>query len=82
MATSVHLPKALLAALDRRARALKLSRNRLIVRAVERELTENSEWSPGFFEQLRAPAPELERAVDELVDEVRGARRSKKPVQW
>lgn len=77
MATSVHLPKALLDAVDKRARALQISRNRLIVRALERELTQNSEWSPGFFERLGQAEPETSRAVDELLRSVRRARTSK-----
>lgn len=75
MATSVHLPKGLLEAVDKRARALKISRNRLIVRALERELTHYSQWSPGFFEGLRQPDPETRQAVDELLRTVRRARR-------
>lgn len=79
MATSVHIPQTLLEAVDRKARALKISRNRLIVRALERELTAGSDWSPGFFEQLSAVTPETSRAVDELLDTVRKARTSKPP---
>lgn len=67
MATSVHIPQPLLEAVDRKARALKMSRNRLIVRALERELTQRSDWSPGFFEQLSAVDPETVAAVDELL---------------
>ena len=81
MATSVHLPKPLLLAVDRRARALKISRNRLIVRALERELKEASEWSPGFLEQLGESDPEVELTVDELSSAIRKGRRSKKPVR-
>ncbi|MCK6586235.1 MAG: ribbon-helix-helix protein, CopG family [Polyangiaceae bacterium] len=77
MPTSVHLPKQLLDAVDRRAKALRISRNRLIVRALERELREESDWSPGFFEQLEQRDPEISAAVDELLDDVRRARRSK-----
>lgn len=79
MATSVHIPKALLEAVDRRARALKMSRNRLIVRALERELKQESDWSPGFFDQLSAIDSETAEAVDELMTSVRQARRSKPP---
>jgi metal-responsive CopG/Arc/MetJ family transcriptional regulator len=79
MATSVHIPKTLLEAVDRKARSLKISRNRLIVRALERELTAGSDWSPGFFEQLSAVAPETSKAVDELLSTVRKARTSKPP---
>ena len=79
MATSVHIPKTLLEAVDRKARSLKISRNRLIVRALERELTAGSDWSPGFFEQLNAVGPETSKAVDELLNTVRKARTSKPP---
>jgi len=79
MATSVHIPKPLLEAVDRKARALKMSRNRLIVRALERELSPGAGWSPGFFEQLAAVDPETVTAVDELLTSVRQARTSKPP---
>jgi metal-responsive CopG/Arc/MetJ family transcriptional regulator len=65
MPTSVHLPKPLLAAVDRRARALKMSRNRLIVQLLERELAANSEWSPEFFAALSTPGPEVKAGVQE-----------------
>ncbi len=77
MPTSVHLPRTLLAAVDRKARALRMSRNQLVVRALERELDTAAEWSPGFFERLAERDPRVAAAVDELLREVRGARRSK-----
>lgn len=79
MATSIHIPKPLLEAVDRKARALKISRNRLIVRALERELRPGADWSPGFFEQLSAVDSETTAAVDELLAAVRQARTSKPP---
>ncbi len=79
MATSVHIPADLLAAVDRRARALKLSRNRLIVRALEREVAPGGDWTPGLFERLENPGPEISEAVDELMRVVRSARSSKGP---
>jgi metal-responsive CopG/Arc/MetJ family transcriptional regulator len=79
MATSIHLPQALLAAVDRRARSLKMSRNRLIVRALERELAEETDWSPGFFERLSTVDPETVEAVDEMLAAVRQARTTKPP---
>jgi hypothetical protein len=81
MATSVHIPKPLLVAADRRARALKISRNRLIVRALERELKDASEWSPGFFEQLTETDTEVGADIDDLSSAIRRARRSKKPLR-
>lgn len=79
MTTSIHIPKPLLEAVDRKARALKISRNRLIVRALERELTAGAGWSPGFFERLGSVASETAEAVDELLVSVLQARTSKPP---
>lgn len=77
MSTSIHLPKPLLAAVDRRAKSLRLSRNRLIVRALERELREDNDWTPGFFDRLREAGPGLSATVDAMVEHVRRGRRSK-----
>jgi metal-responsive CopG/Arc/MetJ family transcriptional regulator len=79
MATSVHLPKPLLDAVDRRARALKISRNRLIVKALERELANTSEWSSEFFQALETVDSDTRDAMDELLEEVRARRTSKGP---
>ena len=79
MATSVHLPKPLLDAVDRRARALRISRNRLIMLALERELTEGSDWSEGFFEELAAPDASTARAADEMLRAIQAGRTSKEP---
>ena len=79
MPTSVHLPKPLLEAVDRRARALRISRNRLIVRALERELSAPGDWSPGFFEELASTTDEVAQGVDELLEAVMASRRSKPP---
>jgi metal-responsive CopG/Arc/MetJ family transcriptional regulator len=78
MPTSVHFPQPLLEALDRRAQALKISRNRLIVQAVEREVTAGADWSLRFFEILAPADQEITSAVDELVAAVQSTRRSKK----
>lgn len=79
MATTVHIPEPLLAAADRRARALRISRNRLIVQALQRELVAAAEWSPTFLERLRAVDAETGRGVDDLLEAVTAARRSKRP---
>jgi predicted transcriptional regulator len=78
MATSVHLPRPLLEAVDRRARALKISRNRLIVKALERELSATSEWPAGFFEQLLEIDDATRDAADEVIAHIRKNRSSKK----
>jgi hypothetical protein len=79
MPTSVHLPKPLLDAVDRKARALRISRNQLVVRALEREVQGGADWSPGFFARLSERDGETAEAVDELLREVKQARRSKPP---
>jgi predicted transcriptional regulator len=81
MPTSVHIPKPLLVAVDRRARALKISRNRLIVQALEREVKGGADWSPGFFERLEDTEPALAATVDRMLEEIRHGRRSKGPVR-
>ena len=81
MPTSVHIPKPLLQAVDRRARALKISRNKLIIQALEREVTAGADWPPGFFEQLGYADPELVSAVSEMSRAIAANRRSKAPVK-
>lgn len=79
MSTSIHIPKPLLEAVDRRAQALRISRNRLIVRALEREIAEGEEWPAEFFDRLRAVDPGMEAVVDDMLAAVRVRRRSKRP---
>lgn len=81
MPTSVHIPTDLLKAADRRAKALRISRNRLIINALERELTSGSDWSTGFFDELRSVDEEVVDAVDEMLIAVKRARTSKSPSQ-
>jgi Ribbon-helix-helix protein, copG family len=79
MPTTVHIPTALLKSVDRRAKALGVSRNRLIVRALEKAVNERSGWAPEFLEQLRHVDGDTSAAVDELLAVVKNARRSKAP---
>jgi hypothetical protein len=81
MPTSIHIPKPLLAAVDRRAKRLRVSRNRLIVQALENELARDSEWSPGFFDKLVDIEPEDARAVDEMLEAIVAARTTKGPAR-
>ena len=81
MPTTVHIPPRLLAAAQRRARSLGISRNRLIVRALEREVADVSSWSPGFLEALRETDPGLADAAGRLARDIRRRRRSKAPPQ-
>jgi len=79
MATSVHNPKPLLDAVDRRARRLKMTRNRFIVRTLETAISHESEWSPGFFDRLAERGAENAPAVDDLLKTILSARTRKKP---
>jgi hypothetical protein len=67
---------------DRRARALRISRNQLVIRALERELRDGSDWSPGFFERLRQVDAATTSDVDEMMRAIRKGRRSKAPIRW
>ncbi len=51
MPTTVHIPPTLLKSVDRRAKALGVSRNRLIVRALEQAINERVRWAPEFLER-------------------------------
>lgn len=77
MGNDVRLPKSILDAVDRRARALRVTRDRWIVRALERQLTEPRDWSPGFFERLADVDAGTRKAVDDLLGAVVRARTSK-----
>ena len=79
VATNINVPRSLLTAVDRKTRSLRMSRNQLIIRALEREVAVGSAWSAGFFERLEDVDDEIVRAVDELTAEIRQARRSKTP---
>jgi hypothetical protein len=79
MPTTVHIPAPLLKSVDRRAKTLGVSRNRLIVRALERVISERAEWAPEFLEKLRKVDDETVAAVDDLLADVKRARRSKQP---
>jgi hypothetical protein len=76
---TVSIPAPLLRSVDRRARALGISRNRLVIRALEQAVRDRSNWAPEFLSQLRRADTDAVTAVDNLVLAVRAARRSKGP---
>jgi hypothetical protein len=80
MPTTVHIPGPLLESVDRRAKALGISRNRLVVRALEQEVRASAGWAPEFLDELRRVDPETSAATDELLKAVSRARRSKAPI--
>ncbi|HYN07347.1 MAG TPA: CopG family transcriptional regulator [Vicinamibacterales bacterium] len=77
MPTTVHIPPALLKSVDRRARALGVSRNRLIIRALEEAVSQRSRWTTEFLTRLREVDGDTSAAVDDLLSAVKEARRSK-----
>jgi hypothetical protein len=80
MPTTVHIPDPLLKSVDRRAKALGISRNRLVVRALEEAVRARSGWAPEFLDRLRRVDPETIAAADELLATVKRARHSKEPL--
>ena len=81
MSTTVHLPAELLASVDRRARELDMSRNRYVVRALERALATETEWSATFVAELAAAGDDGagRRELEELRAAVAAARTRKGP---
>lgn len=79
MPTTVHIPEALLKSVDRRAKALGVSRNRLIVKALEQAVSERVTWAPEFLERLRTIDDDTVHTVNEVLNNVKQARRSKPP---
>lgn len=67
---------------DRRARALRVSRNRFIVDALRSVLQGSSTWSPGFIEALEDVDEETQAAVDEMERGIMEHRKSKTPVDF
>ena len=74
--TSIRLPEDLIEALDQRAAALGITRSQLIIEAVEQALEDRSAWSSGFLKAIGTPRPDLEEAVDEMLEAI-GERRSR-----
>lgn len=81
MSTTIHLSDELLAAVDRRAKDLSLTRNRYIEQALERSLRSDATWSPVFVEELRAAGQdrELQQTLGEMRAVIKANRTSKGP---
>ena len=79
MPTTVNIPPELLERAGERARALGISRNRLIVEALEARLQVRDEWPATVVTVLTEPPdPELQNAAHELERAIRKGRRSRK----
>ena len=81
MSTTVHLPADLLASVDRQARGLDMSRNRYIIRALERALATETGWSARFVDELTSARADVEgrRALEDLRAAVTANRTRKGP---
>jgi len=79
MPTTVHIPQELLDRADARAKALGISRNRLIVEALEARLAGHDSWPDEFVAMLRQPLePSVADEADEMFAAIRNARRSRR----
>jgi len=83
MGTSIHIPPLILKQLDDRAKSLKISRNKLILRAINRSLIEEVTWSDALLSGLEKPlAEDLAELFESSLDEVRDRRRSKAAIAF
>jgi hypothetical protein len=82
MATTVHIPDHLLRQLDARAKALGVSRNRVIVEAIEATVGARREWPPELVCMLQEPVDgATAKLLEKTLAEVRARRVSRrKPV--
>jgi hypothetical protein len=79
MPTTIHIPDPLLERVDRRAKTLGISRNRLILEALEEKVGARDVWAPELVQMLAHPLSS--GAADELEDSlavVRSRRSSRK----
>ncbi len=68
MPVSIHLPPPLLKKIDARARRLGMTRSGYIARTMEQDVGDAKGWPAGFFAELRRRDPELDDAVDALLE--------------
>jgi metal-responsive CopG/Arc/MetJ family transcriptional regulator len=79
MPTTIHIPVTLLERVDTRAKTLGISRNRLILEALEEKVGARDEWSPELVQMLTNPvSPAAGKALEESLAVVRNRRRSRK----
>jgi len=77
--TTVHIPSPLLRRLDQQAKALGISRNRLIIQAVEAKLVTKRAWPPELAAMLAEPLDSASaRALEGSLRTVRRRRVNRK----
>jgi predicted transcriptional regulator len=81
MSTTVHLPPDLLESVDHRSRELGMSRNRYVIRALERALETETRWTARFVEEIERARSDDEgrQALEELVTVIAANRSRKAP---
>lgn len=79
MATTIHLPKALLEKIDGRAKTLGVSRNRFISEALAEKVDSPTEWPEAFVRELKKPVPKgTSAAAQEMQRIILSGRRSRR----
>ena len=79
MATSVHFPIELLKRVDAQAKARGVSRNRLIIDALEQTLAKDDRWSAEFLAEMACPPDAgTQEAAQEMLQGIYSSRVSKK----
>ena len=78
MPTTIHIPDSLLERVDTRAKTLGISRNRLILQALEEKVGARDEWAPELVHMLAAPvASTAGEELEESLAIVRSRRSSR-----
>jgi predicted transcriptional regulator len=77
--TTIHIPDPLLERVDTRAKTLGISRNRLILEALEEKVGARDEWAPELVQMLAEPmSAAAGKALEESLGVVRRRRSSRK----
>ena len=77
--TTIHIPNALLERVDTRAKTLGISRNRLILEALEEKVGARDEWAPELVHMLADPiASAAGKELEESLAVVRSRRSSRR----
>ena len=80
--TTIHISPALLAAVDAKAKACGLSRNRLIMQVLEKMVQEEDGWDGGVLQLLAEPVSPAEgREMDDMMQAIHERRSRKSPPQ-
>lgn len=77
-----HIPPDLLAAVDAKAKACGLSRNRLITQVLEKMVKDEDDWDAGFLQLLAEPVSQREALeIDDTMQAIQESRSRKSPPQ-